>query len=82
LRGGDVTVAVGLVVVGFVVVVIVVGVDVGVVDVVEELDVEGFGGDELEVSGTPPGPAWICRIFSVVDPNTAGARETWLLSRS
>jgi hypothetical protein len=50
---------------------------VAVEDVLEdELEVE------LNVSGTPPGPAMICRIFSVAELNTVGAREIWLLSRS
>jgi hypothetical protein len=48
--------------------------------------VEDVLEDELEVelieSGTPPGPAMICRMFSVAELNTVGAREIWLLSRS
>jgi hypothetical protein len=39
----------------------------------EEDDVDE--DDELVVSGTPPGPATICRIFVVVEPKLDGARE-------
>jgi len=46
-------------------------------EIVEDVElVEDEEEVVLEVSGTPPGPATICRMFSVVEPNTAGARES------
>jgi hypothetical protein len=52
----------------------------------DDVDVEDVLEDSEEValveSGTPPGPATICNIFVVVELNTVGAREIWLLSRS
>jgi hypothetical protein len=37
--------------------------------------------DEL-VSGTPPGPATICRMLVMAELKLVGAKEIWLLSRS
>lgn len=53
------------------------------VELVEEDvdDWELLEDDEL-VSGTPPGPATICRMFVVVESKLVGAYEIWLLSRS
>jgi len=51
----------------------------------EEVEVEDLDDDEDEVepvSGTPPGPATICKMFSALTLKIAGASETWLLSRS
>lgn len=49
-------------------------------DVVEDVPIDE---DDLAVSGTPLGPAVICRIFSgATELNTVGAREIWLLSKS